>query len=362
MKDYYKILDLPRNASADQINKSYRRLALKYHPDTNPDDPEATTKFKEATEAYEVLSDPDKKAHYDQYGAAPNGNFTSGHRYDVNIDPFSMFGDLFGDAFGGGPSRGSDLHQTIRISLKEAYTGVERSVLVASAFKECFNCKGSGVTSWEDCAACNGSGRLNSRRGNFAVSMTCTNCRGAGRTKVASCEKCSGSGKIDEKPEPQKITIPPGVENGVNILLRGKGQWSTGGPGDLIIAVNIDPHPVYERDGVNLYVTVPITYAQAITGCEVELPLLDGGRCVVKIPPSTQSGSVLRIRGYGMPVVHRRPNQKIEKGDILARIQIETPDKPSPEYLELIKKLASIDDKNVYSRIAAFQNRLTQSL
>lgn len=357
MKDYYKILGIGSDATNTQVSKAYRKLAIKYHPDVNPDDPEAAEKFKEIAEANEVLSDTQKRDHYDRTGSVDG-------EVNFDIDPFSMFGDLFGDAFGyrQAPAKGADIFKEIRITLEEAFSGVSKTILTASHMA-CKVCSGSGVTSWKDCDMCGGKGRTESRRGPFAVSMTCVKCRGVGRLSVVRCDKCTGSGKVEDEVHKHKIDIPAGIENGVRLVVKGKGEWlNRGVPGDLICGFSIDPHPLYEREGANLYCVIPITFPQSILGHEVRLPIFPNGQANAKVPPATKSGTVLRLVGMGMPFAPLKRHTSSSRGDLLVRVQVEPPPKPTKEYSELVKKLSILDDKQSYTKIEEFQKLIELSI
>lgn len=354
MKDFYEILGVAKNATTEQISKSYRRLALKYHPDRNKDNEEASAKFKSIAEAYEVLSDEKKRREYDHFGSV--GNDSRFHQ--VHINPFDMFGDIFGDPFSKGPAKGQDIYKELHITLQEAYTGTTKEVL-AVMHTECKDCEGSGVSSWEDCTMCNGSGRIQHSKGSFFISMTCSKCNGGGRLSSVLCDSCGGTGKLDDKEKKHEIEIPAGIESGVNILLKNKGMWMHNGiPGDMVVKVLVSPHSLYEREGGDLFCLVPITYAQAINGHEMELPLLSGESCTLKIPPGTKSGSVIRLLGKGMPHVVRQMQKDRPFGDLLVRLQVELPNKPTDSFISLVNKLSTLDDKQEYPSIKEFQSRI----
>ncbi len=358
-KDYYDILGVSKDASQEEIAQAYRNLAIKYHPDKNPDDPKCADKFKEVAEAFEVLNDLEKRARYNRFGSSDNRNF------NIHINPFDIFGDIFGDFFGDTVSRarrGADIQvESPSLTLEEAYKGCKK-VVRYSTKGACNKCEGTGVFSWSPCDLCGGNGRINRQQGAFHVSITCTRCKGKGKLPVVMCDDCSGFGTVALSEQEEILDIPAGVENGVSMVMPGRGRASAGGvSGDLICVIRIQPHLLYERDGHNLYCLVPITYAQSVLGHQVELPLLNGSTCQLKIPAGVRSGGVLRVRGVGMPVATLRPKRRTQQyGDLLAKIQIDPPQKPSAEYLDLLKKVAALDDIEEYRRIEEFNSRLSK--
>jgi molecular chaperone DnaJ len=327
-RDYYEVLGVDRSASEQDIKKAYRRIAMKYHPDRNPDDADADAKFKEATEAYEVLSDGSKRGNYDQFGHAGvdpsmgGGGFQGGSFSDI-------FGDVFGDIFGGGgggrrqgPQRGSDLRYTLEVSLEEAVRGSTAEIRVPS-LQHCDPCDGSGAkpgSSPTTCGGCGGSGQVRSQQGFFQVQQTCPKCRGRGQTISDPCGECRGQGLV-EKTKTLSVKVPPGVDTGDRIRLSGEGEAGPAGgpPGDLFVQIAVRQHSLFERDGRHLYCEVPISFADAALGGELEVPTLDG-RVKLKIPAETQTGKMFRLRGKGVKPVRGGP-----VGDLLCRAVVETP-------------------------------------
>lgn len=334
--DYYEILDISRNAGEREIKKAYKRLAMKFHPDRNPGNTEAEAKFKEIKEAYEVLADPHKRAAYDQYGHAAFEQGGGGGGADFS----DIFGDVFGDIFGGSrrqrASRGADLRYNMELSLEEAVRGVTREIRIP-ALDECGVCHGSGAkpgTSIVTCSTCHGQGQVQMRQGFFAVQQTCPTCQGQGRITKDLCNKCHGNGRV-EKFKTLSVKIPAGVNTGDRIRLSGKGEAGERGalPGDLYVQVQVCKHPIFEREENDLYCEVPINFAMAVLGGEIEVPTLDG-RVKLKIPAETQTGKLFRMRGKGVKSV-RRGNQ----GDLLCRVVVETPVKLSERQKQLLREL-----------------------
>lgn len=330
-RDYYEILSVGKDVDAKELKRAYRKLAMKYHPDRNPDDAEAEAKFKEATEAYEILSDADKRAAYDRYGhAGVDSNSMGGGGYSSagGANFSDIFGDVFGDIFGGGgggrggPQRGSDLRYTMELSLEEAVRGVEKKVRIPTLVN-CETCNGSGAkpgTSPKTCGTCNGAGQVRMQQGFFSVQQTCPSCRGQGTVIEDPCNSCHGRG-VKEETKTLSVKIPPGVDTGDRIRLSGEGEaGAMGGPaGDLYVQVSVREHSLFHRDGRNLYCDVPISIVDAALGGELEVPTLDG-RVKLKIPAETQSGKLFRLRGKGVtPVRGGAP------GDLMCRVQVETP-------------------------------------
>ncbi|TDG15174.1 molecular chaperone DnaJ [Seongchinamella unica] len=342
-RDYYEVLGVGKNADGKDIKKAYRRVAMKYHPDRNPDDPDADAKFKEATEAYDVLMDSEKRAAYDQFGHAgvdPNmgggaGGFGGGSFSDI-------FGDVFGDIFGGGggrgrggPQRGSDLRYTLDISLEDAVRGTTVEIRVPS-LATCESCDGSGAkkgSSPVTCSTCGGAGQVRMQQGLFQVQQTCPACRGQGQTISDPCNTCHGQGRV-EKTRTLSVKVPPGVDTGDRIRLSGEGEAGPhGGPaGDLFVQMSVKQHPIFERDGKHLYCEVPITFVDAALGGELEVPTLDG-RVNLKIPPETQTGKLFRLRGKGV-----KPVRGGSVGDLLCRAVVETPVSLSKRQKDLLEE------------------------
>ena len=344
-QDYYEVLGVDRDASDRDIKKAFRRMAMKYHPDRNPDDQSAEEKFKEVNEAYEILSDAQKKAAYDQYGHAgvdPNmGGGFGGGGFEGGFG--DIFGDVFGDIFGGGGGggrrssvqRGADLRYNMDLSLEEAVRGVERTIKVPTLVN-CETCHGSGAkpgTSPKTCSTCGGMGQVRMQQGFFSVQQTCPTCRGEGHVISDPCTDCRGQGRI-EKTKTLSVKIPPGVDTGDRIRLAGEGEaGSHGGPaGDLYVQVNVTAHPIFERDGKHLYCEVPISFVDAALGGELEVPTLDG-RVKLKVPAETQTGKLFRLRGKGV-----KPVRGGAVGDLLVRAVVETPVNLSGRQKELLRE------------------------
>ena len=331
-RDYYEVLGVDKDADDKDIKKSYRRVAMKYHPDRNPDDPDAEEKFKEATEAYDVLMDGEKRQAYDQFGHAGVDSSMGGGAGGFGGSNFSdIFGDVFGDIFGGGggrgrgpggPQRGSDLRYTLDISLEDAVKGTTVEIRVPTLVG-CETCDGSGAKKGSTpttCGTCGGVGQVRMQQGFFQVQQTCPTCRGRGQSISDPCTDCHGQGRV-EKTKTLSVKVPPGVDTGDRIRLSGEGEAGPEGgpPGDLFVQMSVKQHPIFERDGKNLYCEVPITFVDAAVGGELEVPTLDG-RVKLKIPAETQTGKLFRLRGKGV-----KPVRGGSVGDLLCRAVVETP-------------------------------------
>src|SRR5579862_1203166 len=346
-RDFYKVLDVPRNATEAEIKKAYRRLAMKYHPDRNPNDREAEEHFKEAKEAYEVLSDTNKRAVYDQYGhagveASRSGAGGTGGFGFSSAEAFSdVFGDVFGDIFGasrrGGSQmlRGADLRYEIALDLSDAVFG--RSVEIdVNKLVECEVCHGSGAargTNPSTCDTCSGTGQVRISQGFFTLQQTCPHCRGTGRIVRNPCDQCLGQGRV-RRGKKLQVKIPAGVDSGDRVRLAGEGEAGRNGgpPGDLYVEVQVREHPIFERDGVHLSCEVPISFATAAVGGSIEVPTLDG-QVVLKIPAETQSGRVFRLRDKGVKSVRGQG-----RGDLFCRVVVETPVSLSQEQRKLLQE------------------------
>ncbi|RLT19296.1 MAG: molecular chaperone DnaJ [Planctomycetota bacterium] len=372
---YYEVLGVVRTSSTDDLKKAYKKLALKFHPDRNPYNEDAINSFKEAAEAFEVLSDSDKRARYDRLGhAGVRGAAGGGAGFqDVN-DIFGAFGDLFegfGFQFGGGggggsrggrrsgATRGESLQTKIRIDLTEAFNGCKRELRI-SRHEACDTCQGSGCkpgTSPVKCATCGGQGQVIQSQGFFKFQTTCPACRGRGTVVKNSCSSCNGQGRL-LKEVTREISIPAGIDAGMQMCLRGEGEAGlNGGPrGDLFVDVDVKKHPLFQREGQDLMYRLPITFGQAALGAEIEIPTLKGPESL-KIKPGTQPGEINRLRGLGMPDP-RGGNGRT--GDLLVEIQIEVPRKLSTEQEELLRKLSELDHKDVMPQSKSFFEKVKQ--
>ena len=339
--DYYEVLGVGRDATEKDLKRAYRKVAAKYHPDRNPDDPKAEEKFKEASEAYEILSDSQKRGAYDQYGHAAfeqggqgGGGFGGGGAGFGDI-----FGDVFGDIFGGGrrqrgPQPGRDLQYNLELTLEEAVHGVKKTIKIPTDV-DCDTCDGSGSKDGskpETCGTCNGHGQVRMQQGMFAVQQACPSCHGRGSVIKDPCYSCRGTGQ-KEVEKSLSVTIPAGVDTGARVRLSGEGEASpNGGPtGDLYVMVHVREHKIFERDGKNLYCNVPVSIVDAALGGEIEVPTLDG-KVKLKIPSETQSGKMFRLRGKG--VVDLRGGSA---GDLMCRMQVETPVKLNKQQIEILE-------------------------
>jgi len=343
-RDYYEILEISRTATDQEIKSSYRKLALKYHPDRNPGDKSAEEKFKEAAEAYAILSDGDKRARYDRFGHAGVGGGAQGFdpsQFTGFEDIFGGLGDIFG--FGGGrqrtgPQRGADLRYDLEIPFEQSAKGVETHIQIPR-HETCGTCKGNGAapgTSPATCPQCRGTGQLRYQQGFFTVARTCGQCRGAGKVITKPCVDCRGNGTIEQT---RKLTvkIPAGIATGQRLRLANEGEAGTRGgpPGDLYVVIFVREHEFFQRDGNNLHCTVPLAFTTLALGSDIKVPGIDGEE-TVKIPESTQTGTTFRLRGKGMPDVSGRG-----RGDLLVTVQAITPKKLSKEQKKLLEQLAA---------------------
>ena len=329
-RDYYEVLGCGRDAGEADLKKAYRRLAMKYHPDRNPDDKQAEASFKEAKEAYEILSNSDKRAAYDQFGHAGVDASQAGGGFGSGADAFSdIFGDVFGDIFGNTGRRGrtqvfrgADLRYELALSLEQAVAGDSVNIDVSTKV-ECGRCRGAGSepgTQRSSCGRCSGSGQVRIQQGFFSIQQTCPTCRGQGTIIASPCNECSGRGRV-RKVKTLSVRVPAGVDTGDRIRLAGEGEAGrNGGPsGDLYVDIAVDRHPIFAREGQNLSCDVPISFVDAVLGSSVEVPTL-GGQVVLRIPPETQSGRVFRLRGKGV-----RSVRGTGIGDLFCKVQVETP-------------------------------------
>lgn len=361
-RDYYEVLQVTRTATKIEIDRAYRKMAIKYHPDSNRDDPDASIKFKECSEAYEVLIDADKRTRYDQFGHAGL------HGGGGGFQDFESFGDIFGDVlndfFGGGrgrrgggtrKSRGQDVRCDVSLTLEEAARGVSKDI----AFRRrstCGSCDGSGAAAGSQpivCATCGGRGQVIQSTGILRVQTNCPTCRGAGKTISSPCTGCRGSGLVTEKAS-ITVDIPAGVDDGMRVRLKGEGEASPdGGPrGDCYCFITVKPHDLFRRDGTNLVLQFPISYAKAALGAEIEVPTLDG-KTKLRIEPGTQSGTLFRIPGCGVV----QPGGS-RPGDLIVETVIEVPKKLSESQAKLLRELAELDHESVLPAHKSFFEKL----
>jgi len=347
-RDFYEILGVNRDASDEDIKKSYRKLAMKYHPDRNPDQKDAEEKFKEAKEAYEVLSEAEKRRAYDAYGHAGVNPQVGGGHGGEGFGGFSeAFGDIFGEIFGGRGGRGgqqvyrgADLRYNMDITLEQAARGTETKIRIPS-LEDCETCKGSGAkpgTSAKTCHTCNGPGQVRMQQGFFSIQQTCPTCHGTGKVIPEPCTACSGAGRV-KKHKTLSVKIPSGVDDGDRIRLSGEGEAGVNGgpPGDLYVVVQLKAHAVFQREGADLHCEMPISFSVAALGGEINIPTLDG-EAKIKIPAETQSGQVFRLRGKGI-----RPVRQTSAGDLMCHVVVETPVRLTDRQKEILRELEEIN-------------------
>lgn len=366
-KDYYEVLGVSKGASDDELKKAYRQLAKKYHPDMNPGDKEAELKFKEVNEAYEVLSDSEKRQKYDRYGHAAFDPSMGGGAGFGGFEGFGggfNFGDIFGDIFGGGGRTrsnvidGDDIEARVTITFEEAIFGCKKDISFAR-IEGCSDCGASGAekgTKPEKCGTCNGTGSVTVQQnigfGYINSQRACQNCRGTGKIIKNPCKNCNGKGfiRVNKKME---VSIPAGIDTAQRIILRGQGSAGRNGGanGDLFISVRVLPNDIFERDGNNLYCDVPVSFAEATLGAEIDIPVVGGKTEKFRIPEGTQSGTSFTVRGKGVPDVNTK-----RKGDLIITVNVETPKNLSKEQKDLLKKFSdSLDDKNSGKRQGFFK-------
>ena len=371
-RDYYEVLGLEKGASDDEIKRAYRKLAKKYHPDMNPGDKDAEAHFKEVGEAYEVLSDPEKKSRYDQFGFAgvdPNFN-PGGYGGGAGFGGFDFggFGSIFNDFFGGGasagtrrnaPQRGDNLVSQVELTFEEAAFGCEREVTVGRV-ETCSECGGSGAapgTNVETCPDCHGTGQVRVNQTFMGMQMqsttTCSRCGGRGSIIRTPCSVCRGKGKV-RRNKKIKVTIPAGIDDGQSVRVRGEGNSGVnGGPaGDLLVGVSVKPHALFQRDGANVLCEIPITFTQAALGCEIEVPTLDG-KVRYNIPEGTQTGTTFRLKGKGIQYVGYKT-----RGDQYVTVTVETPTKLSNDQKDLLRRFAESAGEDVQPKRKGFFEKL----
>jgi len=371
-RDYYHVLGVERSATPEEIKKAYRKLAVKHHPDKNPGDKSAEEKFKELGEAYEVLSNVDKRAAYDRFGhqAFTQGGGFGGAGGGVH-DPFDVFREVFGSGRGGGGifesifgdvagqdggerggrGRGADLRYDMQITFQEAARGVEKEIEI-SKLQTCDTCHGSGAepgSKVTTCSTCGGHGQVAVARGFFNIAQTCPRCRGAGQTIEKPCHTCHGDGRM-EKTAKIKIKIPAGVEDGTRLRSSGQGEGGSRGgpPGDLYVVLHVEPHEIFQREGTDLFCSVPISFARAALGGEVKVPTLEGS-AVLKVPAGTPSGKVFRLRGKGLPEVHGR-----SVGDLRVKLYVEVPTRLNSEQRARLQAFADSCDEHTHPEESSF--------
>ncbi len=369
-RDYYEVLGVPRDVEEAALKKAYRKIALENHPDRNPDDPDAEERFKEASEAYAVLSDVEKRRAYDRFGheGVGMGGGPAGFGDFGDLGSFTdLFNDLFGDLFGGGGrggrrragrgQRGADLRYNLELELGDILEGMEASIQIPK-MRACGNCEGSGArpgTRPETCSRCYGSGQVVLQQGFFRISRPCDACAGAGEIVRERCSECRGSGRIEGQ-QSIRVKVPAGIEDGMRLRLSGEGEAGIAGgpPGDLFVVISAKPHPFFDREGPDLHCEVPVSFVQAAIGDEIEVPTLEG-KVNLKLPAGTQTGKVLRLRGKGLPSL-----RSSQRGDQLLRIFVETPTKLTRRQRELLQEFAKEGGDEVSPVTKSFLDKLRE--
>ena len=375
-KDYYEVLGVGKSASKDEIKSAYRKLALKYHPDRNKGDKASEEKFKEASEAYHVLSDDKRKANYDQFGHAAfqggqGGGFQGFEDFDFSSSFSDIFDDFFGDFMGGSSggrgrrsnnryTKGNDLRYDLTISLEDAFKGLDKNIQFTN-YKKCSTCSGSGAEPGSKpakCDYCRGSGKIRSSQGFFTLQQTCPQCNGYGEYINKPCKPCSGNGKIQTQ-EKLSVKIPKGVDDGTRIRLSGKGEAGIrgGSAGDLYLFISIDEHEIFKRSNEHLLIDLPVSTSDAILGASIELPSIDGKKILLKIPAGTQHGKQFRIKGKGMPLI-----RKNIFGDLYVRIITEVPVSLNKRQKEIMEEFRSLEKENASPLLSSFFKKVSKFL
>ena len=372
--DYYELLGVSKDASASEIKKAYRKKAVQFHPDKNPDDPNAEDNFKKISEAYEVLSDDQKRQMYDRYGKdAVNGMGAGGghHGFGSMDEAMRTFMDAFGGGGGGDPfesffgggggggsraRRGASKKVALRISFLEAISGVEKDIAITNHV-HCSTCDGRGASSADGivhCNRCNGSGQVVENRGFFSMSMSCPQCGGEGKVIRDPCKSCRGAGRVAEK-QRVKVKIPPGVDSGMRLKMSGYGDAGEAGgpPGDLFVFIEVEEHDVFQREGDDVIIDLPVTFVEATLGCKKEIPSLSGQQVRVSIPEGTQHGKLLKVRGSGAPNVHGHG-----KGDLIIHVMVEIPSRLSDRQKELLREFGELETPENYPKKKGVFDRL----